>query len=41
MALGMALVSAKGLSARKPSKPTAGRELCQQVGDTPHLFPVL
>ena len=41
MALGMALGATKGLSARKPSKPTAGRELCQQVGDAPDLFPVL
>ena len=39
MALGMALVPTKGLSARKPSKPTAGRRVMS--AGRMHLFPVL
>jgi predicted ATPase/class 3 adenylate cyclase len=42
MALGTALVSAKGLSAPEVEHAyVRARELCQQVGDAPDLFPVL
>ena len=42
MALGTALVSARGLSAPEAEQAyVRARELCQQVGDAPDLFPVL
>jgi predicted ATPase len=42
MALGTSLVATKGLSAPEPEQAYArARELCQLVGDAPHLFPVL
>jgi TolB-like protein/predicted ATPase len=40
--LGLALRTIKGFSSPETGKAYArARELCQQIGDTPHLFPVL
>src|SRR5262249_47268043 len=42
MGLATSLVATKGLSAPEPEKAYArARELCQQVGEAAHLFPVL
>ncbi|MGE0825999.1 MAG: hypothetical protein AB7G75_15370, partial [Candidatus Binatia bacterium] len=42
MALGAPLMATKGLAASEVGKAYArAQELCQQVGDTPQLFPVL
>jgi predicted ATPase/class 3 adenylate cyclase len=42
MALGTSLVATRGLSAPEAEQAyVRARELCQQVGDAPHLFPVL
>jgi class 3 adenylate cyclase/predicted ATPase len=42
MALGTSLVASRGLSAPEAEQAyVRARELCQQVGDAPHLFPVL
>ena len=40
--LGPALLATKGLAAPEVERAyTRARELCQQVGETPQLFPVL
>ncbi|MEW6296361.1 MAG: adenylate/guanylate cyclase domain-containing protein, partial [Thermodesulfobacteriota bacterium] len=42
LTLGNALLTTRGYAAPEVAKAyTRARELCQQVGDTPHLFPVL
>ena len=42
LALGDALVTVKGYTAPEVEKTvTRARELCQQLGETPQLFPVL
>ena len=42
LALGAALVAVKGYAAPEVEKTyTRARELCQQLGETPQLFPVL
>jgi len=42
VALGPALIAAKGYTAPEVERAyTRARELCQQIGETPQLFPVL
>ncbi len=42
LALGAALMATKGYAAPEVEKVyTRARELCQQIGETPQLFPVL
>ena len=41
VALGVSLMAVKGRRPRRWNASTRARALCQQVGDTPQLFPVL